>query len=155
MKEKAKLATEYDPKKEECTLGRHGWLWLSISFLVLGQVASFVYLFQAQQNLVDSYSSNRFKCSCPTTEEKSFNSSPNSSVSEGNFSAPRHKFVENDFTPQNHLARSKRNIDTTGNSGKSKHHRHSNKVNLYKAYLYNIQQYYSISVKACDYTVIQ
>lgn len=90
---------------KESMIGHHGWLWFSISLLVLGQVTSLIYLLQSQQSLLDN-----FKCSCPSTEEDLFMSSTtNSSISQQDHLAVAQSLMTSD-DQQHHqtLSRKKR-----------------------------------------------
>lgn len=103
------------------SIGHHGWLWLSISLLVLGQVTSFIYLLQSQQSLLDS-----FKCSChppssssaTNAEEELFTTSTssarNSSVSQQDHLAVAQSFLTRDDRLHHEtLARKKRSSSSS------------------------------------------
>ena len=120
MKEDRKIATREVSKKEECTFGRHGWLWASISLLVLSQVTSFFYLIQAQQHLIDNCNTG-LRCSCPQPDDgRSFTSSSNSSVGEAD--PPERIYAADRQLHFANLARKKRSSPT------NKTVRHSHKV---------------------------
>uniref|UniRef100_A0A0P6GR59 RE59052p n=1 Tax=Daphnia magna TaxID=35525 RepID=A0A0P6GR59_9CRUS len=115
------MATEYATKKEKCYFNGHAWLWASIILLVLGQIASFIYLMHAQQNSIDYYS--RLKCFCQESDERSFVPPANVSIGETNQAA--RYFVATDAEAEVVFSRKKR----SSSSKAGKPQKHANKKN--------------------------
>jgi hypothetical protein len=118
MKKAVKLSAEDAMKNEKTSLNGHGWLWISIILLGLGQAISFIYLIHSQKDLIDNFNP-RLKCSCPQIDEISFSSPTNFSVGKEDLAA-HGIFVTTDSEPSAALTRRKRSS--------VKPHKNSNKV---------------------------
>lgn len=125
MENAVKLMTaQYAAKKEKCSFNGHAWLWASIILLILGQIASFVYLMHVQQNSVNHYST--LKCSCQESDDRLYVPPANFSIDETNLGVP--VFAERDAEASTAFSRKRRS--SSSKAGKSK--KNATKVSKHK-----------------------